>query len=150
MNSASRLLLSLFYIVAGVAHLLAPAWFLPIVPNVVPFPYFVVLATGLCEIAGALALFSKRLRRLAGAMLALYALCVWPANIKHALIAFEATNLSVIGFYHAPRVALQPVLIAWALGVGGWLGQHRSQLRAEVTTRHMAARMTSAEATCPT
>ena len=36
------------------------------------------------RLAGAAALLT-RLRRLAGIMLALYALCVWPANIKHAV-----------------------------------------------------------------
>jgi hypothetical protein len=34
-----------------------------------------LLATGVCEIAGSLALLSRRLRRLAGVMLALYAVC---------------------------------------------------------------------------
>jgi uncharacterized membrane protein len=118
-----RVLLALFYGVAGLAHLAVPDWFLPIVPDIVPFPYLIVLATGLCEISGALALFSTRLRRLAGAMLALYALCVWPANIKHALMAIETVSLPASWWYHAPRLALQPVLMWWALYAGGWFGR---------------------------
>ena len=39
----------------------------------------------LCELAGAAAMLTARWRCLAGIMLALYALCVWPANIKHAV-----------------------------------------------------------------
>ena len=44
-----------FYLVAGIVHLVAPDKFLPIVPEFV-LPRIVVLATGMCEIVGALAL----------------------------------------------------------------------------------------------
>jgi uncharacterized membrane protein len=71
--------------VAGIVHLLRPEAFLPIVPDWVPFPREVILATGICELAGAAALLTSRLRWTAGLMLALYALYVWPANIKHAV-----------------------------------------------------------------
>ena len=55
-----------------------------ITPNWAPFPLQVIFATVLCEIAGAIAL-NTRLRCAAGAALALYAVCVYPANIKHAM-----------------------------------------------------------------
>jgi uncharacterized membrane protein len=84
-RAVMRWTMAAFYLVAGTGHLLRPEAFLPIVPAWVPRPREVVLLTGLCEIAGALALLMPRLRVLAGIMLALYALCVWPANIKHAI-----------------------------------------------------------------
>jgi hypothetical protein len=62
-----------FYLVAGIVHLIAPDKFLPIVPDFVPLPSEVVLATGVCEIVGGLALLTRRLRWVAGVMLALYA-----------------------------------------------------------------------------
>ena len=89
---AMRWIMAAFYCVAGVLHLTAADGFLAIVPGWVPFPREVVLLTGLCEIAGACALLTARWRRLAGMMLALYAVCVFPANIKHA---FE--GVSVVG-----------------------------------------------------
>ena len=68
MRTALRLLLAAIYFIAGVAHLRAPAGFLQITPFWVPWPETVVLATGLGEIAGAVALaFIPRLRRAAGA-----------------------------------------------------------------------------------
>jgi uncharacterized membrane protein len=53
-----------FYLAAGIVHLIAPDKFLPIVPDFVPLPSEVVLATGVCEIVGGLA----RLRWVAGAL----------------------------------------------------------------------------------
>ena len=78
-----RWAMAIFYFVAGVVHLRRPEAFLPIMPDWVPAPREVILFTGACEIAGALALLTRSLRWWAGVMLALYAVCVFPANIKH-------------------------------------------------------------------
>jgi uncharacterized membrane protein len=48
-------------------------------------------------------------------MLALYAAGVFPANIKHAVYNVQLPQLPSSWWYHAPRLALQPVLIWWAL-----------------------------------
>ena len=109
-------MLALAYLVAGIAHVAAPGGFLRITPAWVVAPNAVVLVTGLCEIAGALALlFVPSLHRAAGYAFATYAVCVFPANINHALggIAIGGTTLS--WWYHGPRLALQPVIIWWAL-----------------------------------
>lgn len=113
-----RILIALAYLVAGVAHLRAPGGFLQITPDWVPFPKAVVALTGVAEIAGAIGLMIPRLRYAAGIGLALYALCVWPANINHALndIAIGGRDLS--WWYHGPRLVLQPVIIWLALWVG--------------------------------
>jgi hypothetical protein len=51
--------------------------------------------------------------------LALYALGVWAANIKHALEGIDLPPISHSWLYHGPRLALQPVLIRWALYCAG-------------------------------
>lgn len=114
-----RYILAAAYFFVGVVHLRSPDVFLPIVPDWVPFPRETVLATGACEIAGAAALLTQRLRYAAGVMLALYAVCVFPANVKHALdgVAIGGTKLS--WWYHAPRLAFQPVIVWWSLFCGG-------------------------------
>ncbi|MRI54396.1 DoxX family protein [Methylobacterium sp. DB1607] len=99
----------------GVVHLAATDRFLPIMPDWVPAPRLVVIGTGLCEIAGALALLVPRLRRLAGLMLALYAVCVFPANIKQAVEGISVPPIPDTWWYHGPRLALQPVMVWWAL-----------------------------------
>ena len=113
-----RILLAIFYFIAGVAHLRSPDGFLSITPSWVPFPVEVVAFTGIAEIAGAIGLLIPRLRFAAAIGLALYALCVWPANFHHALndIAIGGTKMS--WWYHGPRLAFQPVLIWLALWVG--------------------------------
>lgn len=116
-----RLGLAAFYFIAGCFHLYATAGFVSIVPDWVPYPTEVVILTGVCEILGALALLTRRLRRLAAAMLALYALCVFPANIKHALEHIPVAGVTLGWAYHAPRLAFQPVLIWVALFCGGLL-----------------------------
>ena len=69
-----RWLMAAFYLVAGIGHVVRPEAFLPIVPDWVPLPRGAILVTGLCELAGAFALLTVRWRRVAGIMLALYAL----------------------------------------------------------------------------
>ncbi len=116
-----RQLLAIIYLVAGIAHLAVPDFFIRIMPGWVPLHEPVILLTGAAEIAGALALaqpFSKPLRRLAGWGLAAYALCVWPANVNHMLLD-QGRNLA----YHVPRMFAQLLVIwaaLWASGAIDW------------------------------
>jgi uncharacterized membrane protein len=114
-----RWIMAVFYMLAGIAHLTLTDKFLPIVPDWVPYPRTVVLLTGICEIAGSIALSGTRLRRTAGIMLALYAVCVFPANVKHALDDVHLPPVPDSWWYHGPRLALQPVLVWWALFCAG-------------------------------
>ncbi|WP_174291651.1 DoxX family protein [Sphingomonas bacterium] len=115
----ARWLLIGFYGVAGVAHLtFATDAMVKIVPSSVPQPYAWVIATGLCELAGAVGLMTTRWRQAAGWGLAAYALCVWPANVVHAIHDLgQGTGLG--WWYHYPRLALQPLIIWWALWASG-------------------------------
>ncbi len=120
-KSATRIALAALYMVAGAAHLIIPEPFLTITPSWVPWPQQVVLGTGLAEIAGALALVqtkSFRLRQAAGLGLALYALCVWPANINHMMMDLAREDSGLGLAYHVPRMIAQPILIGLALWVG--------------------------------
>lgn len=132
MNSQSlsrtigRILLLLFYGAAGIIHLFNPAPFLAITPDWVPYPHQVIFLTGVAELAGALALIqpiSRPLRRAAAGGLALYAVCVFPANINH-MVHDMALPVPVLGWgYHIPRMFFQPFVIwlaLWAGGVTDW------------------------------
>ncbi|MBL0924853.1 MAG: DoxX family protein [Sphingomonadaceae bacterium] len=118
-RTALRMLLAIFYGGAGILHLASPPGFVAITPDWVPFPDAVVAFTGVAEIAGAIGLMLPRFRKAAGIGLALYALCVWPANFNHAINDIVISGTDLGWSYHGPRLALQPVIIWLALWVGG-------------------------------
>jgi len=43
---------------------------------------------------------------------------VFPANVKHAAENIDIPGLPPGWWYHVPRLALQPVLVWWALFAG--------------------------------
>ena len=118
---ALRWLLAAFYLIGGVFHLIRPRPFLAITPQWVPAPEWVILLTGLAELVAAPALlqpWSKPLRRAAGIGLALYAVCVYPANVNHMLIDLARPSQGLGLAYHVPRLLAQPLLVWLALWVG--------------------------------
>ncbi|PIB93184.1 DoxX family protein [Caulobacter sp. FWC2] len=129
-RSLLRLLLAAVYAPFGVVHVVAPHGFLAIMPPGIPYAREVVIFTGLCEIAGAIGLLIPKTRRLAAIMLALYAACVWPANIWHALSGVAVPPLPSSWWYHGPRLLiLQPLFIwapLWAAGVIDWPFRRRA------------------------
>lgn len=110
--------LVLFYGLAGILHLALPHPFVSIVPPFVPAPDLVVALTGIAELLGSAGLAQPRsphARKIAGSGLALYALCVWPANVQHMLIDLARDSGELPLAYHIPRLAAQPLLIWLAL-----------------------------------
>jgi uncharacterized membrane protein len=100
---------------AGVDHLVTPERYLAMMPDFVPMHFEIVLFTGLCELAGALGLVVPQLTRVAGFMLALYFVCVFPANIKNALDGLGVAGLPDAGWYYWLRLPFQPLIIWWTL-----------------------------------
>ena len=118
-RTIARCVLAVIYFVAGLFHLGTPGTFLMITPGWVPYPRDVILVTGVCELAGSVGLLTRPFRRAAGIALALYAVCVFPANIKNAIDGLPPGQVQLGWWYHVPRLALQPVLVWWALFAGG-------------------------------
>jgi uncharacterized membrane protein len=124
-----RLLLGLFMIFAGIAHLtFARAEFQAQVPPWVPVPVdFVVLASGAVEIAlGAAMIVMRKRRAVVGLLLAAFFVAVFPGNIAQWVHHRDAFGLNS-DRARLVRLFFQPVLIAWALwSTGAWrvLGRH--------------------------
>jgi uncharacterized membrane protein len=119
-KASLRILLAIFYAFAGYMHLVQPEPFLSIMPSAVPFPEQVIFWTGVAEILGAMAIvqpFHLRLRQAGGVSLALYALCVWPANINHFILDMARDDGGLGLGYHVPRMFAQPVIIWLALWI---------------------------------
>ncbi|EDL49239.1 DoxX family protein [Erythrobacter sp. SD-21] len=121
-RAALRILLALFYAYAGYAHIARPEPFLAIMPEALPAPEAIVFWTGMAELLGAAALiqpFSEGLRKAGAIGLALYAVCVFPANINHFIMDMARADGGFGLAYHVPRMITQPVLVWLALWVGG-------------------------------
>lgn len=131
-KAALRAVFAALYAYVGYVHIANPEPFLTIMPPLVPFPEAVVFWTGVAEILGAIALlqpFHLRLRQAGGVGLALYALCVWPANIHHLMLDMASNDGGLGLAYHAPRMVAQPILIWLAL----WFGEVPLSRRAPTT-----------------
>lgn len=113
-RTAVRMVLATVFLGAGVLHLMVPGPFVRITPHWVSDPALVVALTGIAELLGAAGLMIPRLRVVAGWALALYAVCVYPANVQHAVDGL--TSGTGLGWaYHGPRLLFQPVIVWWCL-----------------------------------
>lgn len=113
-----RWLLAAAFLAAGYFHLALPEPFIRIMPPWVPMPRATVIVTGVCELFGAVGLLIPRMRRIAGVMLALYAVCVYPANVQHAFLFAQSGKVWTGWLYHGPRLLFQPVVVWWCLFAG--------------------------------
>ena len=123
-SDIARITIAPIYVIAGVLHIAHPAPFVSVTPSGVPYPWLVILLTGVAELAGAIGLFIPRTRYLAGIMLALYAVCVYPANILQAVHDL-GTGHGLGWAYHYPRLFAQPFVCWWALTAGRVVGSIR-------------------------
>lgn len=114
----------------GMDHLLTPDRYLPMIPSVLPHPAEIVLLTGLCELAGAVGLLLPWTRRLVGIMLAIYFVCVFPANIKNAVEGVVVEGLPTASWYYWVRLLFQPMAIWWVLRASEVIGSRHSRLTA--------------------
>ena len=107
------------FIWIGVAHFKDPQKFVEIVPAILPFPLLLVYISGGMEIAGGLAIMYPDTRIIAGRLLALFLIGVYPANLymwTHD-VAFNGTTFSTQA--HILRLVAQLVLIGIALFLSG-------------------------------
>lgn len=118
-RNGARWALAVVFIVDAGLHFFAPAAFVAITPMWVPQPALVVFLTGVAALLGGAGLLIPATRRWAGIGLALYTVCVFPANVRHALDNVPINGVPLGWAYHAPRLALQPVFVWWCLWASG-------------------------------
>ena len=114
-RACMRMGLAAALIFTGIDHLVTPERYLAMMPGFVPFHPQVVAFTGVCELAGAVGLLVPRLRWLAGVMLAIYFVAVFPANIKNAVEGLSVEGLPAAQWYYWVRLLFQPLVVWWAL-----------------------------------
>jgi uncharacterized membrane protein len=77
-----RVLMALFFVVAGCAHFLNSSFYLTIMPPRLPHPLALVYLSGAVEILGGLGVLVPPCRRMAGYGLIALLIAVFPANVK--------------------------------------------------------------------
>ena len=117
--------LSVGLLLAGIDHLVTPARYVPMIESFLPMAREFVLFTGVCEIAGAIGLLMPRTRWLAAVMLAIYFVCVFPANVHNAVSGLSVDGLPDARWIYWVRLLFQPLIIWWALFAGEVLATGR-------------------------
>ncbi|WP_373189940.1 MauE/DoxX family redox-associated membrane protein [Halolamina sp.] len=112
-------LMGSLYVVAGIAHFLAPNGFAQIVPPWLPNPLALVYLSGIAEIVLGLGVLHPRTRKPAAWGLIALLLAVFPANIYMATSGVVVQDAATGTLDPSPlvrwgRLPLQAVLIAWA------------------------------------
>jgi uncharacterized membrane protein len=111
-----QVLLGAALIYAGITHLTTNRTeFQAQVPTWVPFSAdFVVLASGVVEIALGIALASLQYRRQVGWITAAFFVAIFPGNISQYVNGIDAFGLDT-DQARLTRLFFQPVLVLWAL-----------------------------------
>ena len=116
LRKLTQILLGATLIYTGTLHLTTSRMeFQAQVPPWVPFsPDFVVLASGVVEIALGLSLVSLQRRREVGIATALFFIAIFPGNISQFVNEIDAFGLDS-DRARAIRLLFQPLLVLWAL-----------------------------------
>jgi uncharacterized membrane protein len=109
--------MSAFYVLAGMNHLVNPEFYVAIVPPELPAPEWLNLVAGLAEIVLGVYVLEPRVRALAAWGLVALLLAIFPANLYVAL-----ENVGVPGgepgtgnaFANWVRLPFQALFVAWA------------------------------------
>lgn len=106
---------SIFFIGAGLDHLVNPEFYLSIMPPIFPMHSEAVLISGVLEIVGGIAVLMPGLRRAAGWGIFVLLIAVYPANIYMALYPelFPSIHWGFLYF----RLTLQFLFLYWAYSV---------------------------------
>ncbi len=107
--------MAFFFVFFGISHFFLQEELVAMVPGFLPFPEFIVMATGIVEIILAAGLIYPATRRWSGILLAIYLVAVFPANVIKAM-----SDIEIAGAFNSPimswvRLTFQPLFIIWAL-----------------------------------
>jgi uncharacterized membrane protein len=112
--TTGRILLAVFFVIAGCMHFVVPDAYIRIVPPALPAPRLLVAISGIAEIAGGLGLLWPATQRPAAWGLVLLLCAVFPANVYMAVAQVPFPGLLGNHWIQWLRLPLQIPLIVWA------------------------------------
>jgi uncharacterized membrane protein len=111
---AALVLLSIFFVAAGVSHFLNPDFYVAIMPPWLPAHRLLVDVSGVFEILGGLGVLLPATRSAAGWGLIALLIAVFPANLYMAINPDEFVARGMPRWSLYARLPFQLVFIAWA------------------------------------
>ncbi|MEP6645544.1 MAG: DoxX family protein [Saprospiraceae bacterium] len=112
MKKISLYIITVFYVVAGMAHFLVPQFYLNIMPPWMPLQKVAVFFSGILEIIFALLLIFPSTRKTGAWCLIGILIAIYPANIQMFLNYYHESNPAL--WIAIVRLPLQFILIWWA------------------------------------
>jgi uncharacterized membrane protein len=107
--------MSAFYVLGGVYHLVNPGFYLPMMPPYLPWHLELVQLSGVAEIVLGIGVLIPSLRRAAALGLIALLIAVFPANLHIAMHDVPLAGAAEgAGIWNWVRLPLQAVFIAWA------------------------------------
>lgn len=111
--------LGAFFVFAGINHFVNPHFYYPLIPDYLPFPIFINVASGLLEIVLGLALFTKSYRRISALCIFILLLLFIPSHVYFVQIgSCIPDGLCVPAYVGWIRLlVIHPILLLWAYWV---------------------------------
>lgn len=109
MNRALRILLSVFFVGAGLNHFVSADFYRTIMPTYLPWHAELVAISGVAEILGGTGVLISRTRRAAGWGLIALLIAVMPVHIQMAMQGFRSSPAWILWL----RLPFQLLLMGW-------------------------------------
>jgi uncharacterized membrane protein len=106
----SRALMSLVYVAGGIGHFVMPQFYLRIMPPWIPWHWWMVMISGVAEVALGVGLWIPPVRKLSAWGIIALLVAVFPANIHMALHPEQYGPAAVL----YARLPIQLLLMWWA------------------------------------
>lgn len=112
----SRVLLSLFFLVGGINHFVNPEFYLPLIPNYIPFHGAVNWLSGLAEVALGMGLFWPKTRRVSALAIIALMVAFIPSHVFFIQIGgcVEEGLCTPMWVAWLRLLVIHPLLILWA------------------------------------
>ncbi|WP_229712532.1 DoxX family protein [Marivirga lumbricoides] len=119
-SKCSVYILFFFYLAAGVNHFINPSFYLPLIPDYLPYHPTINIISGIAEIILAIAIHFRAIRKVTAYLLILMLVAFIPSHIyfiqEGSCIQSGLCVAEWIGW--ARLLVIHPLLIYWALMVG--------------------------------
>jgi uncharacterized membrane protein len=114
LKSLPPILLSIFFILAGLNHFLKPDFYVAMIPPYLPAPKILNIISGAAEIVGGVGVLFPQTRRYAGVGLIALLIAVFPANLHMAINEIKPPGIDDFEPWMAwARLPFQLVFLFW-------------------------------------